>query len=33
MPSFDASDLTSGMYIYRLQTAAGTVSKTMTLLK
>ena len=30
---FDASNLASGMYIYRLQTAAGTVSKTMTLLK
>ncbi len=30
---FDASGLTSGMYIYRLQTVAGTVSKTMTLLK
>ncbi|MDA0875555.1 MAG: T9SS type A sorting domain-containing protein [Bacteroidetes bacterium] len=31
--SFDASNLASGMYIYRLQTAAGTISKTMTLLK
>jgi len=30
---FDASNLASGMYIYRLQTAVGTVSKTMTLLK
>ena len=30
---FDASNLASGMYIYRLQTAAGMVSKTMTLLK
>ncbi|NBW93852.1 MAG: T9SS C-terminal target domain-containing protein, partial [Bacteroidetes bacterium] len=30
---FDASNLASGMYIYRLQTAAGVVSKTMTLLK
>jgi len=31
--NFDASNLASGMYIYRLQTAAGVVSKTMTLLK
>ncbi|MDA0683862.1 MAG: T9SS type A sorting domain-containing protein [Bacteroidetes bacterium] len=30
---FDATDLTSGMYIYRLQTAAGVVAKAMTLLK
>ncbi len=30
---FDASNLASGTYIYRLQTAAGMVSKTMTLLK
>ncbi len=29
----DASDLASGMYLYRLQTAQGVLSKTMTLLK
>ena len=30
---FDAADLPSGMYIYRLQSAGNTITKTMTLLK
>ncbi len=31
--NFDASNLTSGVYIYSLQTDAGVVSNKMTLLK
>jgi hypothetical protein len=30
---FDASDLSSGVYLYRLQTAAGTLTRKFTLLK
>jgi hypothetical protein len=31
--NFDASNLTSGIYIYSLQTDAGVISKKMTLVK
>jgi hypothetical protein len=31
--TFDATELASGLYLYRLQTATGTVTRTMTLLK